>query len=75
MKRRRGGQPGNKNAVGHGAPRGNKNAFKHGAYERLTIDTMTDDELEVYIDELRRLGCLKTTLRRLALGQGLDIFP
>ena len=25
-------RPGNKNAVGHGAPRGNKNAFVHGQY-------------------------------------------
>ena len=27
-KRKRGGQPGNKNAVGHGAPKGNQNAVK-----------------------------------------------
>ena len=33
--RRRGGQPGNRNAAGHGAPRGNQNALKHGLYERL----------------------------------------
>lgn len=31
-KRPRGGQLGNKNATGHGAPRGNRNALKHGAY-------------------------------------------
>ena len=30
MKRKRGGQPGNKNAVSHGAPLGNRNAYKHG---------------------------------------------
>lgn len=30
-KRKRGGQPGNKNAVGHGAPKGNQNAVGHGA--------------------------------------------
>lgn len=34
-KRRRGGQPGNRNAVGHGAPRGNKNALKHGLWESI----------------------------------------
>ena len=28
----RGGQPGNKNAVGHGAPKKNKNAGKHGFF-------------------------------------------
>lgn len=52
-KRRRGGQPGNKNAVGnrggappgncnaagHGAPYGNKNALKHGLYESLLLPT------------------------------------
>lgn len=46
-RRKRGGQPGNKNAIGHGAPKknrnavghgaplGNKNAYKFGIYERL----------------------------------------
>lgn len=29
--RKRGGQPGNRNAAGHGAPFGNKNASGHGA--------------------------------------------
>ncbi len=29
--RKRGGQPGNRNAVGHGAPSGNQNAVGHGA--------------------------------------------
>lgn len=51
--RRRGGQPGNKNAVGnkggapignrnaagHGAPLGNKNAVKHGLYESIILPT------------------------------------
>ena len=51
-KRKRGGQPGNrnavghgapkgnKNAVGHGAPRGNRNAEKHGRYSRKHSDTL-----------------------------------
>lgn len=34
LQRKRGGQPGNKNGVGHGAPKGNKNALKHGVYSR-----------------------------------------
>lgn len=33
-KRTKGGQPGNKNAVGHGAPEGNKNAEKHGFFSK-----------------------------------------
>lgn len=40
QKRKRGGQPGNKNAVGHGAPKGNQNATKHGLFSRyLPEDT------------------------------------
>ena len=39
--KKRGGQPGNKNAVGHGAPKGNKNAEKHGFFSRyLPEETM-----------------------------------
>lgn len=39
-KRKPGGQPGNKNAVGHGAPKGNQNATKHGLFSRyLPEDT------------------------------------
>lgn len=34
VKRKRRGQLGNRNAVGHGAPLGNKNAYKHGLRER-----------------------------------------
>lgn len=33
-KKKRGGQPGNKNAVGHGAPAGNKNAEKFGFFSK-----------------------------------------
>lgn len=48
-KKRRGGQPGNqnakghgapignRNACGHGAPLGNKNALKHGLYETILL--------------------------------------
>lgn len=32
--KKKGGQPGNKNAVGHGAPEGNKNAEKHGFFAK-----------------------------------------
>lgn len=42
----RGGQPGNKNAVGHGGtgPPGNKNAVKTGEFESLFFDTLSPDE-------------------------------
>lgn len=39
-KKKCGGQPGNKNAVGHGEPKGNQNATKHGLFSRyLPEDT------------------------------------
>ena len=39
MKRKRGGQPGNKNAEGNkgGAPYGNMNAWKHGGYAVVNL--------------------------------------
>ena len=45
----RGGQPGNKNAVGHGGtgPPGNKNAVKTGEFETLFFDTLDDEEKEL----------------------------
>ena len=43
-KKRRGGQPGNKNAAGAGAPRGNINAVKHGAYSRSPLAIRTHIE-------------------------------
>ncbi len=38
-KRKRGGQPGNKNAVGNrgGAPYGNKNSVTHGGYRKAHL--------------------------------------
>jgi phage terminase small subunit len=40
-KKKKGGQPGNKNAVGHGAPPKNKNAEKHGFFSKyLPEETM-----------------------------------
>jgi len=46
---RRGGQPGNKNAVGHGGtgPPGNKNAVKTGEFETLFFDTLDAEEKEL----------------------------
>jgi uncharacterized protein YjcR len=47
--RRKGGQPGNRNAVGHGGtgPPGNKNAVKTGEFETLFFDTLDDEEKEL----------------------------
>lgn len=48
MARRRGGQPGNKNAAGNkggGAPQGNRNAVKHGGYAKITIESLSEDEI------------------------------
>lgn len=46
---RRGGQPGNRNAVGHGGtgPPGNKNAVKTGEFETLFFDTLDAEEKEL----------------------------
>ena len=44
--KKKGGQPGNKNAKGHGGtgPPGNKNAVKTGEFESLFFDTLDSDE-------------------------------
>ncbi len=60
-KKKRGGQPGNGNAKGHGAPKGNKNALGNhggapkgnknalvsGKYERIWYDCLGEDEIEL----------------------------
>lgn len=47
--KKRGGQPGNKNAEGHGGtgPPGNKNAVKTGEFETLFFDTLDEEEKEL----------------------------
>ena len=60
-KKKRGGQPGNKNAVGHGAPKGNQNATKHGLFSRyLPEDTRelffsldSADPLDILWDQIK----------------------
>ena len=55
QKKKRGGQPGNKNSAGKknaagshpGAPRRNKNAEKDGAYSTVFFDTLTDEDKEL----------------------------
>ena len=61
QKKKRGAQPGNKNAVGHGAPKGNQNATKHGLFSRyLPEDTReiffsldSEDPLDLLWDQIK----------------------
>ncbi|MCD8052232.1 MAG: phage terminase small subunit [Clostridiales bacterium] len=41
---KRGGQRGNRNAAGHGAPKGNTNAQTHGAYSFPRVENWTEEE-------------------------------
>ena len=50
-KKKRGGQPGNKNASGSGAPCGNKNAETHGAYSTVCLADLPEEQQE-YIKNL-----------------------
>ncbi|MCL2636945.1 MAG: hypothetical protein FWD48_01110 [Oscillospiraceae bacterium] len=62
-KRKRGGQPGNRNAKGkgappknrnakgHGAPKKNKNAETHGAYSKVHLENLSADE-RAYIESI-----------------------
>jgi phage terminase small subunit len=59
-KRNKGGQPGNKNAVGHGAPARNDNAVKHGLFEKYlpqeTLDIvkcMSLNPLDILWDQIQ----------------------
>lgn len=45
--KRKGGQPDNKNAEGHGAPLKNKNAVKTGEFETLFFDTLNPEEKQL----------------------------
>lgn len=67
-KRKKGGQPGNKNAVGNngGAPPGNKNNLRHGAYERVMGDLLEEDEAEIFNDIGEGLQIEAELLRTLA---------
>lgn len=49
--RKRGGQPGNRNAAGAGAPIGNRNAETHGAYSAVSLSDLTEDQRS-YIENM-----------------------
>ena len=58
--RNKGGQPGNKNASGHGAPKKNSNAEKHGLFRKYLpeetfsiIQEMPSDPLDVLWDQIQ----------------------
>lgn len=60
LKKKHGGQPGNKNAVGHGAPKRNKNAEKFGFFSKYLpeetvsiIQEMPADPLDVLWDQIQ----------------------
>lgn len=57
---KKGGQPGNKNAAGHGAPKKNSNAEKHGLFRKylpeetfFIIQEMPEDPLDVLWDQIQ----------------------
>lgn len=61
--KKRGGQKGNKNARGHGAPRRNRNAERHGAYSKVYFDELTPEE-QALIESVT-LNTEENTLREL----------
>lgn len=69
-KKKRGAQPGNKNAKGSGAPRGNKNAEIHGAYSKIDIANLSEED-RAYIEaiSLENEENLLTELRLLRLKE------
>lgn len=64
-KRKRGGQKGNANAAGHGAPIRNRNAETHGAYSTVHLDDLPPEERE-YIQSIT-LNTQENMLRELQL--------
>ena len=76
-KRKKGGQPNNINAVGHGAPEGNTNAVTHGAYVSVDFDklpetvkaeiaeNMEERTIDKLLSELKSLYAQEAHLREL----------
>lgn len=69
-KKKRGAQPGNKNAKGSGAPRGNKNAEVHGAYSKIDLANLSEED-KAYLEAigLESEENLLTELRLLRLKE------
>lgn len=64
-KKKKGGQKGNKNAVGNGAPTDNNNSIKHGIYKTIHLDKLPPHHKE-YIESLT-LNVEENLLRELQL--------
>lgn len=66
--KKKGGQPGNKNAAGHGGtgPPGNKNAVKHGAYEQIYYEALPKEERSLF-DSIPDTAALDGEIRLLRL--------
>ena len=62
--RKRGGQPGNKNAAGAGAPHGNRNAETHGAYSTVRLADLPDEQREYLNPRFQKPLSGTTTHRR-----------
>lgn len=68
-KKKKGGQPGNKNAVGNSggaAPVGNLNAIKHGAYQTIYAAYLPEEEKEIY-DQMPGEADLESEIKLLRL--------
>lgn len=68
-KKKKGGQPGNKNAVGNSggaAPVGNLNAIKHGAYQTIYAAYLPEEEREIY-DQMPGEADLESEIKLLRL--------
>ena len=58
--KRKGGQPGNKNALGAGAPEKNKNAVTTGEFETLLFDCLDPEEqrlVQVVPEDKKNFSC------------------
>lgn len=64
-KRKRGAQPGNRNAAGAGAPYGNTNAEVHGAYSTVHLEDLPPEQ-RAYIESIE-LDTRQNMLRELQL--------
>ena len=66
--KQKGGQPGNKNSVGHkpSVPKGNLNPIKHGAYQNIYLDYLPDDEKEIY-EQMEAVINLESEIKLLRL--------
>jgi len=67
-KRKKGAQPGNKNAVGHGAPPKNKNAEKHGLFSKY----LPEETMEL-VEELQREDDIARIKRNIAIQEAAII--